>query len=97
MANSSRDKNPVSTSSDSGLKTPLTTEEGFVASDPSACSDGHYIVFNGLSIGGKRTLNIWRMERLGEILNSLPVERPTRSPSVHQMDVRCFMWTPRRT
>ena len=51
--------------SDSGLKTPLTTEEGFVASDPSACSDGHYIVFNGLSIGGKRTLNIWRMEAAG--------------------------------
>src|SRR5437899_8716386 len=57
--------------SDSASKTPLTTEEGFVASDPSACSDGHYIVFNGLSIGGKRTLNIWRMEAAGGNLKQL--------------------------
>src|SRR6266849_4644692 len=47
--------------SDSGLKTPLTTEEGFLAGEPSACSDGRYIVFTGLSLGGKRTGNIWRL------------------------------------
>src|SRR5712691_1049549 len=51
--------------SDSSVKTPLTTEEGFLVTDSSACSDGHYIVFNGLSVGGKRTVNIWRMDAAG--------------------------------
>ena len=57
--------------SDSSVKTPLTTEEGFLATDSSACSDGHYIVFNGLSVGGKRTVNIWRMDAAGGSLRQL--------------------------
>jgi serine/threonine protein kinase/Tol biopolymer transport system component len=57
--------------SDSGVKTPLTAEEGFLANDSSACSDGRYVVFNGLSLGGKRTVNIWRMDAGGGNLKQL--------------------------
>src|SRR3989442_2092633 len=57
--------------SDSSVKTPLTTEEGFLATDSSACSDGHYIVFNGLSVGGKRTVNIWRLDAAAGSLRQL--------------------------
>ncbi len=57
--------------SDSGLKTPLTNEEGFVAGEPSACSDGRYVVFTGLILSGKRTGNIWRMDEGGGNLKQL--------------------------
>jgi len=73
--------------SDSSVKTPLTTEEGFLATDSSACSDGRYIVFNGLSLGGKRTVNIWRMDAGGGNLKQLTRGKsdalPVCSPDAH--------------
>jgi len=73
--------------SDSSVKTPLTTEEGFLATDSSACSDGRYIVFNGLSLGGKRTMNIWRMDVGGGNLKQLTRGKsdalPVCSPDAH--------------
>jgi eukaryotic-like serine/threonine-protein kinase len=72
---------------DSSLKTPLTSEEGFLATDPSACSDGRYIVFMGLSLGGKRTMNIWRMDAGGGNLKQLTSGKfdnfPVCSPDGH--------------
>jgi len=66
---------------DSGSKTVLTTEEGSLAINPSACADGRYMVFAAYH-GGKE--NIWRMDsgggNLKQLTNGKDDEYPVCSP-----------------
>jgi len=66
---------------DSGSKTVLTTEEGSLAINPSACADGRYMVFAAYH-GGKQ--NIWRMDsgggNLKQLTNGKDDEYPVCSP-----------------
>jgi len=57
---------------DTGSVTPLTSsKQDGVASRPSACADGHYVVFTMTGHGGARTENVWRMDAGGGNLKRL--------------------------
>jgi len=58
--------NPASRS-----KTPLTSRQDGFASQPSACANGHYIVFTLAQHGGAKRQNIWRMDSGGGNLKQL--------------------------
>jgi serine/threonine protein kinase len=66
---------------DSGAKTALATEPGFAAFQPSACADGRFIVFSGVSAhDGKIAQNIWRMDATGGNLKQLTSGKAEQSP-----------------
>jgi Tol biopolymer transport system component len=54
-----------------GVKTPFPTEEGHVSGDPSACSDGRYVVFVLGFHGGLGAESIWRVDSSGGNLKQL--------------------------
>jgi Tol biopolymer transport system component len=56
---------------ETGSVTPLHTPEGTWTSDPSACTDGRYVVFTNGITQGKKVLNIWRMDASGGNLKQL--------------------------
>jgi len=55
----------------SGSKSQLMSEEGALASSPSACPDGHWIAFLLALHGGERTENVWLMDASGGNLQQL--------------------------
>jgi serine/threonine protein kinase len=55
----------------SGVKTALMSETGSLAVSPSACPDGHYIVFALAFHGGQPTQSIWRSDVSGGNLKQL--------------------------
>ena len=66
---------------DSGAKTALATEPGFVAFQPSVCPDGRYIVFSGVGArDGKIAQNIWRMDAAGGNLKQLTSGKAEQTP-----------------
>jgi eukaryotic-like serine/threonine-protein kinase len=66
---------------DSGAKTALATEPGFVAFEPSACADGSFIVFSGVAArDGKIAQNIWRMDSAGGNLKQLTSGKAEQTP-----------------
>jgi serine/threonine protein kinase len=66
---------------DSGAKTALANEPGFVAVQPSACADGRYIVFSGIAPrNGKIAQNIWRMDAAGGNLKQLTGGKAEQTP-----------------
>jgi serine/threonine protein kinase len=66
---------------DSGAKTALATEPGFVAFQPSACANGRYIVFSGVAArDGKIAQNIWRMDAAGGNLKQLTSGKAEQTP-----------------
>jgi eukaryotic-like serine/threonine-protein kinase len=57
---------------DTGNKSPLTsTQQDGVASRPSACANGRYVVSEIVGHGGAKTITIWRMEAGGGNLKQL--------------------------
>jgi len=56
---------------ESGAKIAITTEEGHVSGDPSACPDGRYVVFILGFHGGTGSQNIWRVDSSGGNLKQL--------------------------
>jgi serine/threonine protein kinase len=56
---------------DSGAKTALMSEKGSLVVSPSACPDGHYIVFALAFHGGQPTQSIWRSDITGGNLKQL--------------------------
>jgi serine/threonine protein kinase/sugar lactone lactonase YvrE len=65
---------------DSGAKTPLVSPAGALADNPSACADGHYMVFSTIFDKGNRTLNIWRTDASGGNLKQLSDGKVDQSP-----------------
>ena len=64
---------------DSNAKTALTPE-GQVSITPSACADGRYVVFSSVFQGGKRVLNVWRMDANGSNPKQLTNGKVDRVP-----------------
>jgi eukaryotic-like serine/threonine-protein kinase len=56
---------------ESGAKTPIPTEQGHGAGDPSACPDGRYVVFVLGFYGGTGNQSIWRVDSSGGNLKQL--------------------------
>jgi serine/threonine protein kinase len=66
---------------DSGAKTDLATESGLLAFQPSACLDGRFIVFAGVTTReGKISQNVWRMDAAGGNLKQLTSGKMAQSP-----------------
>ncbi len=66
---------------DTGLKTPLMSEEHALAADPSACANGRDIVFMLALHNGEKTENIWRMDPSGGNLKQLTKGKLDSDPS----------------
>jgi eukaryotic-like serine/threonine-protein kinase len=64
----------------SGTKTTLMSETGSLAVSPSACPDGHYIVFALAFHGGQPTQSIWRSDASGGNLKQLSDGKDDGSP-----------------
>ncbi len=54
---------------ESGVKIAMSTEQGHIGGDPSACPDGRYVVF--VTGGGAGSENIWRVDSSGGSLKQL--------------------------
>jgi serine/threonine protein kinase len=54
---------------ESGVKIAMSTEQGHIGGDPSACPDGRYVVF--VTGGGAGSQNIWRVDSSGGNLKQL--------------------------
>jgi eukaryotic-like serine/threonine-protein kinase len=65
---------------DSGAKTPLVSQPGVIADNPSACADGRYVVFSTIFKKGNRALNIWRTDASGGNLKQLSDGKVDQSP-----------------
>lgn len=65
---------------DSGAKASLVSLAGALADNPSACGDGHYVVFSTIFKKGNRTLNIWRTDASGGNLKQLSNGKVDQSP-----------------
>jgi eukaryotic-like serine/threonine-protein kinase len=55
----------------SGVKGVVATEQDSTSGDPSACSDGHYLVFDNSRFAGNGARNIWRVDSSGGNLKQL--------------------------
>jgi serine/threonine protein kinase/Tol biopolymer transport system component len=64
----------------SGAKTALMSEKGSLVVSPSACPDGHYIVFALAFHGGQPTQNIWRTDSSGGNLKQLSDNKDDGNP-----------------
>jgi serine/threonine protein kinase/Tol biopolymer transport system component len=49
-----------------GAKGVIATEQDSTSGDPSACSDGHFLVFDNSHRAGRGARNIWRVDSTGE-------------------------------
>jgi serine/threonine protein kinase/Tol biopolymer transport system component len=56
---------------ESGLKGVVATEQDSTSGDPSACSDGRYLVFDNSHFAGKGARNIWRVDSSGGNLKQI--------------------------
>jgi len=56
---------------ESGVKGVVATEQDSTSSDPSACSDGHYLVFDNSHFAGNGARNIWRVDSSGGNLKQI--------------------------
>jgi serine/threonine protein kinase/Tol biopolymer transport system component len=54
-----------------GSKTGIATEDGKPNGNPSACTDGHYVVFDMALHGGTTDTDIWRIDSAGGNLKQL--------------------------
>jgi serine/threonine protein kinase/Tol biopolymer transport system component len=64
----------------SGAKTALMSETGSLVISPSACPNGHYLVFALAFHGGQPTQNIWRTDSSGGNLKQLSDGKDDGSP-----------------
>jgi Tol biopolymer transport system component len=58
----------------------IATEEGKAAGDPSACADGHFVVFELLLHAGTGADNIWRADSSGGNLKQLTTGKRDHLP-----------------
>ena len=65
---------------DSGVKTRLVEHAGIFTDAPSACGDGHYVVFSSAVSNGNKVLNIWRTDASGGNLKQLSGGKVDGSP-----------------
>jgi eukaryotic-like serine/threonine-protein kinase len=65
---------------ESGSKTRLVENAGIIISGPSACPDGHYVVFTSAGGTGSRVLNVWRADASGGNLKKLSDGKVDQSP-----------------
>jgi eukaryotic-like serine/threonine-protein kinase len=56
---------------ESGVKGVVATEQDSTSADPSACSDGRYLVFDNSHRAGKGARNIWRVDSTGGNLKQI--------------------------
>jgi serine/threonine protein kinase/Tol biopolymer transport system component len=56
---------------ESGVKGILATEQDSSSGDPSACSDGHYLVFDNSRFAGNAARSIWRVDSSGGNLKQI--------------------------
>ena len=56
---------------ESGTKGVVATEQDSTSGDPSACSDGHYLVFDTSHFAGNGARNIWRVDSRGGNLKQI--------------------------
>jgi eukaryotic-like serine/threonine-protein kinase len=56
---------------ESGVKGIVATEQDSTSSDPSACSDGHYLVFDNSRFAGNGARSIWRVDSSGGNLKQI--------------------------
>ncbi len=67
-----------------GARSPIATEEGNPGGNPSACSDGKYVVFELGFHGGTADSNVWRIDVAGgnlkQLTNGTRDYRPECSP-----------------
>lgn len=65
---------------DSGEKTSVGAQPGVAAINPSACGDGKYIVYTGVTTKGAATLNVWRMDAGGGNFKQLTTGKLDQNP-----------------
>jgi len=65
---------------DTGEKTSLGAQPGVVAINPSACGDGKYIVYTGVTTKGAATLSVWRMDAGGGNFKQLTTGKLDQNP-----------------
>ncbi len=64
----------------SGSKTLLVEQAGILADTPSACANGHYVVFTSVGGKGNKVLNIWRTDASGGNLKQLSDGKVDQTP-----------------
>lgn len=65
---------------DSGDKTPLAVQTGYIAINPDMCRNGHYLVYTGVSTTGPLTLSIWRMDAGGGNFKQISTGKLEQNP-----------------
>ena len=65
---------------DNGDKTPVGSQPGVVAINPSACGDGKYIVYTGVTTKGATSLSVWRMDAGGGNFKQLTTGKLDQNP-----------------
>jgi Tol biopolymer transport system component len=65
---------------DNGEKTSVGSQPGVVAINPSACGDGKYIVYTGVTTKGATTLSIWRMDAAGGNFKQITTGKLDQNP-----------------
>ncbi|MGA2694568.1 MAG: protein kinase [Terriglobales bacterium] len=65
---------------DAGEKTSVGSQPGVVAINPSACGDGKYIVYTGVTTKGATTLSIWRMDAAGGNFKQITTGKLDQNP-----------------
>src|SRR5579872_714821 len=65
---------------DTGEKTGVGSQPGVVAINPSACGDGKYIVYTGVTTKGATSLSVWRMDAGGGNFKQLTTGKIDQNP-----------------
>ncbi len=50
---------------ETGARTQLALQPGYLAASPSVCANGKYLVYVGIAVNGQTTFNLWRMDAGG--------------------------------